>query len=45
MKKIKSNWKSKIQNIKWTIPKNKKINDRYKIGDIIFVKKDKNFGQ
>ena len=33
----------KIQNIKWTIPKNKKISDRYKIGDIIFVKKDKNF--
>ena len=33
----------KIQNIKWNIPKNNKINDRYKIGDIIFVKKYKNF--
>ena len=31
-----------FKNIKWTIPKNKKINDRHKIGDIIFVKKEKN---
>ena len=32
----------RFKNIKWTIPKNKKINDRHKIGDIIFVKKEKN---
>ena len=31
-----------VKNIKWTIPKNKLIPDRYKIGDIIFVKKEKN---
>ena len=31
-----------IENIKWTLPKNKTISDKYKIGDIIFVKKDKN---
>ncbi|MDC0488895.1 PBP1A family penicillin-binding protein [Pelagibacteraceae bacterium] len=31
-----------VKNIKWTIPKNKSIPDRYKIGDIIFVKKEKN---
>jgi penicillin-binding protein 1A len=30
------------KNIKWTIPKKKIIQDRYKIGDIIFVKKEKN---
>ena len=31
------------KNIKWTIPKKKKINDRHKLGDIIFVKKEKNY--
>ena len=31
------------KNIKWTLPKNKKITDRHKIGDIIFVKKENNF--
>ena len=31
------------KNIKWTIPKNKFIPDRYKIGDIIFVKKERNY--
>ena len=30
----------KLQNIKWTIPKNKFIKDRYNLGDIIFVKKE-----
>ena len=29
-----------LSNIKWTIPKKKKIQDVHKIGDIIFVKKD-----
>ena len=32
-----------LSNVKWTIPKNKFIKDKYKIGDIIFVKKEKNF--
>ncbi len=31
-----------IRNIKWTIPKKKKITDIHEIGDIIFVKKSKN---
>ena len=31
------------KNIKWTIPKKKLIKDIHKIGDIIFVKKEKNF--
>ncbi len=31
-----------LKNIKWTIPKNKLIKDVFKIGDIIFVKKNKN---
>ena len=31
-----------LNNIKWTIPKKKTIQDKYKIGDIIFVKKEKN---
>ena len=30
------------KNIKWTIPNNKLIQDRYNIGDIIFVKKENN---
>ncbi len=30
-----------IKNLKWTIPKNKSIPDRHKIGDIIFIKKEK----
>ena len=32
-----------FQNIKWTIPKKKLIRDIHKAGDIIFVKKEKNF--
>ena len=32
-----------FQNIKWTVPKKKLIRDIHKAGDIIFVKKDKNF--
>ena len=31
------------KNLKWSIPKNKLIKDVHKIGDIIFVKKEKNF--
>jgi penicillin-binding protein 1A len=31
-----------LKNIKWTLPKNKIISDKHKIGDIIFVKKEKN---
>ena len=31
------------RNLKWTIPKNKSISNRYNIGDIIFVKKEKNY--
>ena len=31
-----------FKNIKWTIPKKKTIKDKYKIGDIIFVKKENN---
>ncbi len=30
-------------NLKWTIPKKKLIKDIYKIGDLIFIKKEKNF--
>jgi penicillin-binding protein 1A len=30
------------KNVKWTIPQNKFITDRYNIGDIIFVKKEEN---
>jgi penicillin-binding protein 1A len=43
------NTKNKIEgilskkNLKWTIPKNKLISDKYSIGDIIFVKKENNF--
>ena len=32
----------KLENIKWTISKKKTITDKFKIGDIIFVKKIKN---
>ena len=32
-----------FQKIKWTIPKKKTIQDIHKIGDIVFVKKEKNF--
>ena len=32
-----------LKNIKWTIPKNKTISQRHKVGDIIFVKKNKSF--
>ena len=41
----KNNIKSNLdfKNIKWTIPK-KLIKDIHKVGDIIFVKKEKNFG-
>ena len=31
------------KNVKWTIPKNKFISDRYDIGDIVFVKKENNY--
>ena len=31
-----------IKNVKWTIPQNKFIPDRHKVGDIIFVKEEKN---
>ena len=31
-----------LKNIKWTIPKNKSIQDIHKIGDVFFVKKEKN---
>tara|TARA_A100001015_G_scaffold242824_1_gene277550 strand:- start:3913 stop:6276 length:2364 start_codon:yes stop_codon:yes gene_type:complete len=31
------------KNLKWSIPKNKSIKDIHKVGDIIFVKKEKNF--
>ena len=30
-------------NVKWTLGKNKSLKNTFKIGDIIFVKKDKNF--
>ena len=39
--KIIGNLSSK--NIKWTLPKNKLAKDIHKVGDIIFVKKEKNF--
>ena len=29
----------RIENIRWSVPRKKKISDRFKIGDIIFVKK------
>jgi penicillin-binding protein 1A len=32
-----------LKNIKWTIPNKKNIQDIHKVGDIIFVKKEKNF--
>ncbi|MBL6785918.1 MAG: PBP1A family penicillin-binding protein [Candidatus Pelagibacter bacterium] len=32
-----------FKNLKWTIPKNKTIKDIHKAGDIIFVKKEKDF--
>ena len=31
-----------LQNLKWALSKNKTILDRFKIGDILFVKKEKN---
>ena len=31
------------KNIKWTIPNNKEIRDKHKIGDIFFVKKESNY--
>ena len=31
------------ENIKWTIPNNKEIRDKHKIGDIFFVKKESNY--
>ena len=31
-----------LKEIKWTIPKTKTILDKYRVGDIIFVKKEKN---
>ena len=32
-----------FKNLRWSIPKTKSIKDRHKIGDIIFVKKEKSF--
>ena len=32
-----------LKNIKWTISKKKTIQDVHKVGDVIFVKKEKNF--
>ena len=32
-----------LNNLKWTITKNKKITDKFNIGDVIFVKKEKTF--
>ncbi len=32
-----------LKNIKWTIPKKKNIRDIHKIGDIIYIKREKNF--
>ncbi len=32
-----------LKNLKWSIPKSKSIKDVHKTGDIIFVKKEKNF--
>ena len=32
-----------FKDIKWSIRKNKKISERHKVGDIIFVKKIKKF--
>ena len=37
-KKRKTKGSLSLSNVKWTIPKNKFIKDKYKIGDIIFVK-------
>ena len=34
-----------FRNLKWTIPQKKSIKDVHKIGDIIFVKKEKNIWQ
>ena len=31
------------QKLKWSIPKKKKISDQFKIGDIVFVKKEKDY--
>ena len=33
----------KYKNLKWTIPKSKTILESYKVGDILLVKKEKNF--
>jgi penicillin-binding protein 1A len=43
--KIKKNKKGTLtlKNLKWSVPKNKTINDIHKIGDIIFIKKENNF--
>ena len=42
-KKVKTKGIITYQNIKWSIPKNKSLQDIHKIGDIIFVKKNNNF--
>ena len=34
-----------FKNLKWSLPKNKTISSRHSIGDIIFVKKEKNIWQ
>ncbi len=41
-KKTKIGGTLNFKNFKWSVPKNKKINDVHKIGDIIFVKKENN---
>ena len=40
--KIKTDGILTYKNFKWSVPKNKKIQDIHKIGDIIFVKKENN---
>ena len=41
-KKTKIRGTLNFKNFKWSVPKNKKIDDVHKIGDIIFVKKENN---
>ena len=33
-----------LKEVKWTIPNKKKITDKHQLGDVIFVKKEKIFG-
>ena len=34
-----------VKNLKWALPFKKTIPDRFKVGDIIFIKKENNFLQ